>query len=103
MADIWFFVGALIPTFLLSRIALWLLKRWNGGYARLVAAHVLSLAVATLIGAFGMADGGPLAFGVAFLSYVGPQLLWMALDGWRLHRKLPEARPPEPATSDPSA
>jgi hypothetical protein len=102
MADIGFFIGALAATLLLSRIILWLLKRWHGGYLRLVAAHTASLAAATLVGAVGMADGGPLAFGPAFRAYVLPQLVWLVIDAWRHHRALPEAQFRVPGPSGPA-
>lgn len=39
-------LGALVPTFLLSRLLLWITKRWNGGVPRLLLVHIICGALA---------------------------------------------------------
>lgn len=74
-------IGGLVPTALVSRVALWLMRSWNGGVTRLVVAHLFSLAVVTLIAGMGMADGGAFAAARAFGIYAAPQAAWLLLDG----------------------
>ena len=76
-------IGALIATFLISRLILFIMLKWNGGPNRIIIAHVGSLLVASFVGGIGMADGGAFAGVRALTIYVGPQILWLILDLWR--------------------
>lgn len=78
--------GALVPAFLISRIFLWLLRKWNGGYTRIVAANAASAAVMSLVSAFGHADGGPLDWSFTAI-YVSAQIFWLAIDVFLARRK----------------
>ncbi|MCZ4280738.1 hypothetical protein O4H49_08110 [Kiloniella laminariae] len=80
-------LGGLVPTYLLSRLALYLLKKWEGGIGRLAAGHVASLALCTVIAGFGMADGGSFAWEGALSTYFLPQVFWFGFDVWRERRK----------------
>jgi hypothetical protein len=73
MADIAFFLGALVPTFALSRLMLWLMKSWNGGRRRLIVVHAFALLIASFVGGMGMADGGTFAGLRAMTQYALPQ------------------------------
>jgi hypothetical protein len=73
-----FFLIAFVATFLLSRAALWLMRRWDGGLLRLLAAHLASLALCWGWFAFGSADGKIYVEG-GWL-FVLPQGLWLILD-----------------------
>jgi hypothetical protein len=42
------FIGAFIPTFLLSRLLLWLLKKWDGGTRKIILVHAVSLTACIL-------------------------------------------------------
>jgi len=86
MADFAFLIGALIPTLLLSRLALCLLSKWKAGMPKIVVANVASLLVTALVAAFGMADGGPPQFGPALGTYALPQLVWLVLDAFRFQK-----------------
>lgn len=91
MAEIAFFVGALVPTFLVSRLLLLATRSWStGGYSRLALCHGCSLVIASFIGGIGMADGGAFAGLDAAASYAVPQAAWMAFDALRLRRNQPE-------------
>ncbi len=71
--------------FAVSRVFLWLLRRWDAGWTRLAVAHALSLA--GLWGAAVYAKTFDWSAGVAYLL---PQLIWFAVDAWR-HRRTPAA------------
>lgn len=72
-------VGAFIITFLLSRLALYLLRRWDGGTNKLAAAHGGTLAVSWVLSAFGHADGGPPDWS-AGIVYAVPVVVWFVVD-----------------------
>jgi hypothetical protein len=78
MASLYVFLGSLVPTFLLSQLFLWLLKRIRivEGYQALFAASALSLSVAATISKFNLAE--------AMMSYVPAQVIWL-LVGITLH------------------
>jgi len=73
-------VGGLVPTFLVSRLLLWLMRSWQGGVQRIALAHAVSLLLAALIGGMGMADGGSFAPLEAALAYSVPQGVWCLFD-----------------------
>ena len=76
-----YFLVAFLATFLLSRLTLWLLRKWDGGMKRLLAAHALSLAVCWAVFAFGTLDGKVyLEGGVLFVL---PQAVWFLVDYFR--------------------
>jgi hypothetical protein len=81
-----FFVGALIPTAIVSRIILVVMKGWNGGTRRLVLANVVSLLICGLLGGMGMADGGAFAGGQALIQYAPAQAFWFLADIYREKR-----------------
>jgi murein DD-endopeptidase MepM/ murein hydrolase activator NlpD len=81
------FVGALVPTFLLSRLLLWLTKRWDGGRGRYFTIHFGSLLIAALIGGMGRADGGAFAPIEAAGVYAIPQVIWLIVDLVRFNMK----------------
>lgn len=70
--------GALIATFLLSRLFLWLTRRW-GGAARLILVHIASAGLACVLAAFGNADGGVLDWSAGAI-YLPAQLVWLVVD-----------------------
>jgi formylglycine-generating enzyme required for sulfatase activity len=99
-------IGALVPTFLVSRLLLWLLRGWNAGLGRLAFAHILSLLICALIAGMGRADGGAFAPLEAGLAYLLPQGVWFVVDvirararGWAAHVSTASnsAAPPPPA------
>lgn len=91
MAELGFFVGALVATFLISRLMLWLLKSWDGGAPRLVFAHAASWVAASFLAGMGMADGGAFAGARAAMSYALPQALWLIVD--LVRNQAPSAAP----------
>ena len=85
------FIGALIPTFLISRLLLWATKPWQAGrVVRLIVVHVFSWLLCVLIGGLAMADGGAFAGVQAAGTYALPQAVWFLVDIFRPTR-LPNA------------
>lgn len=82
-------VGALVPTFLVSRLFLWAAKRWKGTGAVIIA-NALSGAVCCIISALGHADGGPLNWSYSWV-YLLAQVVWLAIDLWRARQPNVEA------------
>jgi hypothetical protein len=74
-----FFIGAVIATFLLSRLVLWLGRKWIASPSEIVAAHAISLAVIFVGAGFGAADGGPFRTD-AVLTYLIPWSGWLIFD-----------------------
>jgi hypothetical protein len=79
MYDLGAFVGALIITFLLSRLfrRVW---RSRPDPARALFAAAATLFLAVLLGAFGFAEGGPPRFGYTLALYLPPVILWLIID-----------------------
>lgn len=82
MAAVAAFVGALIPTVIVSRLILWALRRWHGGYLRLLVANAASWGIAFAAAGQAMAP-----------IYAVAQAVWLGLDLWRWRRH------PGPATA----
>ena len=74
------FVGGLIGIFLLSRLALWALKRLGDNERKIFIAHAVTLATAVLLGGFGFADARGPRFLYAVSLYVIPSLIWLGVD-----------------------
>lgn len=89
------FVGALIATFIVSRILILLLPKRDG---REIAAFFLSLAICWALVAFGSANGGPPVWEAGW-TYVVPQIVWLCVDLFRLHSRQQDA----PAPASPQA
>lgn len=75
-----FFVGALIATYLVSRLLSWFMKSWDGGTRKVVVVHAMSLVVCGLIGGMSFAEDGAFAGAYAISVYAVPQLIWMLND-----------------------
>ena len=73
-----FFLGAFIATFVLSQLAFLLLRKWDGGMLRLLAAHAISLALCWAWFAFGSADGKTYPGGG--VVFIAPQAIWFLVD-----------------------
>lgn len=99
MAFIGVLIGALLITYLVSRA----LRRWVfkslPGLQRSVVPNVVTLAISTVVGAFGFADGGDAKWTSAFLTYLIPTAVWTVVDLIRNKKTVPVA----PAASPPTA
>lgn len=80
MADIGFWLGALIATRLMSGLFLWLTKSWDGGIQRLAVVHLVSLVAASLLGGMTLSTEGNFTGVNALGLYFIPQIIWLAFD-----------------------
>lgn len=87
MADVGKFIGALLATYLLSRLLFWFVKGWDGGARKVITVHVMSLTVCGLLGGMGFARDGAFAGVYAISVYAVPQFIWMAIDLVRLRKQ----------------
>lgn len=74
------FIGALAAMFLLSRLALWLLKLLGDNERRIFVAHVATFAMAVLLAGFGFGDERGPRFLYAASVYAIPTLIWVGVD-----------------------
>ena len=75
--------GAVIETYLASRLMLWLMRGWNGGYARLLIGNFAALSLTWILAGFGFSHGhgwNP----NAGMMYLLPQMIWLVIDSMRL-------------------
>jgi len=86
MGDLAMLVGALVPTFLISRLLLWLTKRWSG-IGRLAFAHLVSGALSCVLSALGHADGSSMNWTFSYI-YLAAQLIWFVVDIFRDRRQV---------------
>jgi len=78
-------VGALIASFLLTRLGLWATRKMTSP-ERLTISHGGALVAAGTLYGFGAADGGPFVWS-GYLLYGLPTALWYAVDAARLSRR----------------
>jgi hypothetical protein len=79
-------LGSLVPTFLVSRLFVWLMRSWQSPVGRAAIAAVATWLLTALLAGIGMADGGAFAGTRAGLLYAPACLIWFAFDWWRLAR-----------------
>ena len=65
---------ALVASFLVSRLLLRLMKRWDGGYPRLIVVNAIALILTVIVVA--ASEGG----GRDIPEYVCAQLFWLVFD-----------------------
>ena len=86
-----FFLAALLPTYVLSRVLLVFFWRHDSGSAMIAACHVGSYLFCVLVGAIGFAAGGAIdggsKVGLAALSFMLPQLIWMVSDVYKFEKR----------------
>ena len=86
--EIAFFVGALVPTLLVSRLLLVATRGWKrGGVVRLFCCNAGSLLIASALAGIGMADGGAFAGTEALITYAPAQAVWLIVDLVRTKRR----------------
>jgi hypothetical protein len=92
MAALAWLVGGLVPTFLISRIFLWVFRRWEMSLRRILVVNVASGLIIFGIAGFGTAV--PIeAFSVSGgAAYFIPRAIWLVMDLIRARRKAPAAQ-----------
>ena len=83
-------LGGLIPTYVLSRLFLFLVRKAFSvrDVIQIAIAHSSSLVTATVIGGFGLSSGGEPLFIQALLTYIIPQMIWVIFDMYKLIKVL---------------
>lgn len=79
-------VNALVLTLLLSRLALWVLSKWQAGTSKILIANATSFLFVILIGVLGLVRT-KLQFADDIKGYAISQVIWIVLD-IRQYRKL---------------
>jgi len=82
MADVAFYFGTGIGVFLLSRFGYAITKRWPVTHMKIAIVYFCILVFTTLVGGYGLANGGPYAPLLAFQLYAPATLIWFAWDYW---------------------
>jgi hypothetical protein len=77
------FIISIVPTFVVSRVLLWITTQWSNGLVRLAAVHGTSLAVCVAAGAFAFEgiNSSPLVGAIAL--FAPGQLAWFLIDLFR--------------------
>lgn len=92
-----FFIAALVPTYVLSRVLLVFFWRTDSGPSLIAGCHVGAYLFCVLIGAIGFAAGDPSVGGnkvmLAVLSFALPQFAWLVIDLYRFERRTVVRRP----------
>lgn len=78
-----FMLGGLIVTFLVSRLVRNTVLRKLPDPPRALASGAITLAITTVLGGFGMANGGKPNFVGPFALYFIPTAIWVVVDMWR--------------------
>lgn len=86
-----FFIAALVPTYVLSRVLLVFFWRADSGPSLIAGCHVGAYLFCVLVGAIGFAAGDPVAGGpkvmLAVLSFALPQFAWLVMDLYRFEQR----------------
>lgn len=86
-----FFIAALVPTYVLSRVLLVFFWRADSGPSLIAGCHVGAYLFCVLVGAIGFAAGDPSAGApkvmLAVLSFALPQFAWLVMDMYRFERR----------------
>lgn len=90
------FVGALLIVVVVTKVADLLLSGMKQRKMRYVAANVLSLALAVILGGYGFAESAEPVFIKAFSIYALPQVLVLVLGLYLIGRKADQLSPTEP-------
>lgn len=86
-----FFIAALVPTYVLSRVLLVFFWRADSGPSLIAGCHVGAYLFCVLVGAIGFAAGDPAAGApkviLAILSFALPQFGWLVMDLYRFEQR----------------
>ncbi len=86
-----FFIAALVPTYVLSRVLLVFFWRADSGPSLIAGCHVGAYLFCVLVGAIGFAAGDPVAGApkvmLGILSFALPQFAWLVMDLYRFEQR----------------
>ena len=90
-------LGALIPTFLLGRLMMYLMREHKPQGRRIAVANVFALLCSVLLAGFGSGEGGfgsrvetmlsPRMIVAMLIAYAPAQAVWALVDVWRIRRQ----------------
>lgn len=80
-------IGILVATFVMTWVGMRTSRFWLSGYRQIAVGGALAIIIATVLGGFGFADGGPPRFFYAFATYLNATLLWIAVSSLLMERK----------------
>ena len=80
------FTGALLGTWVVTRVTLFLTRRLGSWPGRIPVSHSLALALSTIVGGYGYGTLEDPRFSSAFATYVIPVIIWAFVDTVR-HRR----------------
>jgi hypothetical protein len=78
------FLISIVPTFLVSRLLLWVTKRWSDSALRLIAVHCVALGLCVLVGSWVLVGDGAGPVIAALVLFAPGQLAWFLIDIFRL-------------------
>jgi hypothetical protein len=78
-------VLSILATFAVSRLLLWMTRRWSQSFVRLIAVHCAALILCVAAGIWGFAGSDTLRPVIAFAILFAPgELAWLLVDLFRL-------------------
>ena len=81
-----YFLGAIVGTFLVSRLIWFVFTKWRNSLTKVTILSLVSAVVVTTLAAYGAADGGRPKFDEVAPFYLGSQVLITCFDFWRIQR-----------------
>jgi hypothetical protein len=78
------FVMSIVPTFLVSRLLLWITKRWSDSAVKLIVVHCAALGLCVLVGSWVLVGTGSEPVIAALALFAPGQLAWFLIDTFRL-------------------
>ena len=78
------FLISIVPTFVVSRLLVWITKRWSHSLVRLAVVHCGALALCVPAGTWIFVGNATEAALVAVALFVPGQLAWFLIDAFRL-------------------
>ena len=77
------FLVSIVPTYIVSRLLLWISNRWLNALPPLVLVHLLSLALCATVGTIVMAGDRLQPLEASLAIFVPGQLAWVLIDMFR--------------------
>ena len=78
------FLISIVPTFLVSRLLLWITKRWSDSAVRLIVVHCVALGLCVVAGSWVFVGNGTVPVIAALALFAPGQWAWFLVDAFRL-------------------